>query len=129
MNLGLARDILSQNTEQLISGGDYNEANLVVHPAVRSEMEGLFELVRRIKEHLVVPEPSPEFQESLRIRLVAAARQQAEERARLAGDSSRHPSHRREIIFGVAALGSLVSVAIVVVASRSRLLARVRPAA
>lgn len=126
MNLGLARDILSQNTERLISGADYDEAYLVAHPIVRAELESLFEVVQRIREHLIVPEPSTDFQNDLRMRLVSAAHRRAEERARSAREPH-HPTHRREIIFGVAALGSLVSVAIVVVASRSRWHSRSRP--
>ncbi len=129
MNLGLTRDILSQDVEQLVSGSEQSATHLVVHPTVATDLEALFEFVRRIRLHLQTPEPSQLFREALRLKLVTAANERTT-RPRLSRQVPVRVGHRREFIFGVAALGSIVSVAAAfVVASRARAHAHSRPAA
>lgn len=128
MNLGLTRDILSQDVEQLVSGSDQRAAYLVAHPTLATDLEPLFEFARRIKLHLKTPQPSPAFQEGLRLKLIAAANERIP-RAQPVRQSSGRSGHHRELIFGVAALGSLVSVAAFLMASRARAHTHSRPAA
>lgn len=125
MNLRLAREALSQHIEQTTSSDDRNAVFLLAYPAIRAELEPLLDVVQKLREHLVLPEPSSSFREELHAKLVAAAVRQAQERHEHERESTQrtwaHPVVRREIIFGAAALGSLFSVAAAfVVASRAR---------
>jgi hypothetical protein len=121
MDQGSVRESLSQHVDQLTAGVDNTTLHLSAQPAIQDELESLFTLIRRLRMHLraLTTEPSPAFQEGLRIKLVAAATQQALHQGN-GHHTSFYPAHRRGILFGAAALGSLVSVAVFVVASRSR---------
>jgi hypothetical protein len=116
-------EILAIHADKLNAG--VNEE--VEHPATLLEhqdtLQPLLALARKVKEALTPVEPDPAFCENLRLSLLAAARQWLASRLSLragpqaeGSTKSQRPAHlftrhRKEILIGAAALGSVVSVA------------------
>lgn len=99
-------EIVSAHADQLREGrgkeGDY----LAMFPDYREELKSLLETAEKVKEVLEPVEPAPAFRQSLHRDLLAAGRWRlAREVPQLA------KSHRKQILIGAAAVGSVVSLA------------------
>jgi hypothetical protein len=103
-------------------GTDEEAEYLTTLPEHQDTLQPLLALARKVKDALALVEPDPAFHENLRLGLLAAARQQLVSRLSLRATQaegltkSQRPvhlfrRHRREILIGAAALGSVVSVA------------------
>jgi hypothetical protein len=105
--------ILATHADKLNAGVNEEAEYLATLPEHQDTLRPLLALARKVKDALALVEPDPAFCENLRLGLLAAARQ------RLASQLSSKPQrpvhlfrrHRKEILIGAAALGSVVSVA------------------
>ena len=106
-------EILATHADKLNAGANEETEYLATLPEHRDTLQPLLALARKVKDALVSVEPAPAFCENLRLSLLAAAHQRLASRL---GSKSRRPvhlfrRHRKEILIGAAALGSVVSVA------------------
>lgn len=107
-------EILATHADKLNAGRNEEAEYLATLPKLQDTLQPLLALARKIKDALALMEPDPAFCENLRLSLLAAARQQSA--SPLSPTRSRRPvhlfrRHKREILIGAAALGSVVSVA------------------
>ena len=112
-------ELITQYIDRILAGRDDTAAYLSLFQSHRRELAPLFQVVRLLRTVLVKAEPSPVFVESLGLGLRLAAQQAVLEH----GHEQRAwalPASRRNVVLGAAALGSLASVAAIVVLARSR---------
>ena len=107
-------EILATHADKLNAGTNEEAAYLATLPEHQDTLEPLLALARKVKDALAPVEPAPAFCENLRLSLLAAARQRLA--SPLSSTKSQRPTHlfrrhRKEILIGAAALGSVVSVA------------------
>ena len=106
-------EILATHADKLNVGTGEEVVYLATLPEHQDTLQPLLSLARKVKDALAPVEPDPAFRENLRLGLLAAARQQLA--SRLSSKSQRpvhlFRRHRKEILIGAAALGSVVSVA------------------
>jgi hypothetical protein len=101
-------------------GSDY----LAMFPDYQEELGPLLETAERVKKVLEPVDPSPGFCQSLHDDLLVAAYRQPDE-----GMPQLAPSHRKQILIGAAAVGSVVSLAgALAYVVRSRFAAKTQPA-
>ena len=99
-------EILAAHADHLARGEDREEEYLTLFAEYRNELAPLLGIARQVKEVLAQVQPSEAFRRRLHNDLVATARQ------RLAAGPRRYWSvWRRPWVIGVAALGSVVSIA------------------
>jgi len=106
-------EILATHADKL-NAGTNEEAEYLAMLEHRATLQPLLSLARKVKDALAPVEPDPTFCENLRLGLLAAARQRLA--SQLGLTKSQRPvylfrRHRKEILIGAAALGSVVSVA------------------
>jgi hypothetical protein len=115
-------EILATHADKLNAGANEAAEYLATLPAHRDTLRPLLALARKVKDALAPVEPAPAFCENLRLSLLAAAHQWSASRlsssqAQAEGSTkSQRPvhlfrRHRKRILIGAAALGSVVSVA------------------
>jgi len=112
-------EILATHADKLNAGGNEEAEYLATLLEHQDALQPLLALARRVKEALTPVEPAPAFCKNLRRSLLAAAHQRSASRLSLqvgVSTKSQHPvhlfrRHRKEILIGAAALGSVVSVA------------------
>jgi hypothetical protein len=108
-------EILATHADKLNAGVNEEAAYLATLPEHQEDtLQPLLALARKVKDALAPVEPAPAFCENLRLSLLAAARQRLV--SRLSSTKSQRPiylfrRHRKEILIGAAAVGSVVSVA------------------
>ena len=103
----MLKDILDAQADSLARGvGD--DSCLELFPHLRTRLEPLLFVARRLREALVLVSPSQAFRENLRAGLLTAARQRP---APAAGHPGFEWKPQREWIIGAAAVGSAVSLA------------------
>ena len=107
-------EILATHADKLNAGVNEEAAYLAMLSEHQDTLQPLLALARKVKDALAPVEPDPAFCENLRLSLLAAARQRLV--SRLSSTKSQRPTylfrrHRREILIGAAAVGSVVSVA------------------
>jgi hypothetical protein len=107
-------ETLTTHADKLNAGGNEEAEYLTTLPEHQDMLQPLLALARKIKDALTPVEPDPAFSENLRRSLLAAAHQRAV--YLLSTTKAQHPvplfrRHRKEILIGAAALGSVVSVA------------------
>lgn len=107
-------ETLTTHADKLNAGGNEEAKYLTTLPEHQDMLQPLLALARKIKDALTPVEPDPAFSENLRRSLLAAAHQRA--MYLLSSTKAQHPvplfrRHRKEILIGAAALGSVVSVA------------------
>lgn len=99
-------EILSAHADQLKKSRGKGSDYLAMFPDYQEELRPLLETAEKVKEVLKPVEPAPVFCQSLYEDLLAVGRRKpAEEALQLAR------SHKKQILIGAAALGSVVSVA------------------
>ena len=107
-------EILATHADKLNAGANEEAEYLATLPKHPDALQSLLTLARKAKDALIPVEPDPAFRENLRLSLLAAAHQRAAPRSSQT-KSQRHAQpfsrHRKEILIGAAALGSVVSVA------------------
>jgi hypothetical protein len=112
-------ETLAAHADKLNMGTDEEAEYLTTLPEHQDTLQPLLALARGVKNALTPVEPDSAFRENLRLSLLAAARQRLASRLSLRAEGSTKPPHpvhlfrrhRREILIGAAALGSVVSVA------------------
>jgi hypothetical protein len=103
----MLKDILDAQAECLMRDQVDDRWYVALFPHLRARLEPLLVIARLAKMVLVPISPARRYRDSLRVGLVAAARQR----------SARHPSvlqpwkFQKELVIGVAAVSSAVSVA------------------
>ena len=107
-------EILATQADKMNVGTNEEAEYLATLPEHQDTLQPLLALARKVKDALTPVEPDPAFSENLRRSLLAAAHQRAVHL--LSSTKSQHPvpllrRHRKEILIGAAALGSVVSVA------------------
>jgi hypothetical protein len=106
-------EILATHADKLNIGKNEETEYLATLPEHQDALQPLLALARKVKDALAPVEPDPAFRENLRLSLLAAAHQRSV--SRLSSKPQRSVdlfrSHRKEILIGAAALGSVVSVA------------------
>ena len=107
-------EILAIQADKLNAETNEEAEYLATLPEHQDTLQPLLALARKVKDALTPVEPDPAFSENLRRSLLAAARQRAV--YLLSSKKDRQPvplfrRHRKEILIGAAALGSVVSVA------------------
>ena len=107
-------EILATHADKLNVGTNKEAEYLATLPEHQDTLQPLLALAQKVKYALAPVEPGPAFCENLRLSLLAAAHQRAA--SRLSSTKSQRPvhlfrRHRKEILIGAAALGSVVSVA------------------
>jgi hypothetical protein len=105
-------EILATHADKLNEGTNQEAEYLATLPEPRDTLLPLLALARKVKDALAPVELDPAFCEDLRRGLLAAAHQRAASQL----NSNQHTTHlfrrhRKEILIGAAALGSVVSVA------------------
>jgi len=106
-------EILAAHADKLNVGASEETERLAMLPEYQDTLRPLLTVARKVKDALAPVELDPAFCENLRLSLLAAAHQ------RLASRLSSKPRcpvhlfrrHKKEILIGAAALGSVVSVA------------------
>ena len=112
-------EILATHADKLNAGVNEEAEYLAALPEHQDTLQPLLALARKVKDALATVEPDAAFCESLRLSLLATARQRSVSRPSLQAEGatkSQRPvllfrRHRKEILIGAAALGSVVSVA------------------
>jgi hypothetical protein len=112
-------EILATHADKLNAGTNEEAAYLATLPEHQDTLEPLLALARKVKDALAPVEPDSAFCENLRLGLLAAARQRLASRLSLQAEGSTKSQrpvhlfrrHRKEILIGAAAVGSVVSVA------------------
>jgi len=116
-------EILAIHADKLNVGANEEAAYLATLPEHQDTLQPLLALARKVKDALAPVEPDAAFCEDLRLSLLAAARQWLASRLSLRAEpqaegspKSQRPTHllrrhRKEILIGAAAVGSVVSVA------------------
>jgi hypothetical protein len=116
-------EILATHADKLNAGTNEEAAYLATLPEHQDTLEPLLALARKVKDALAPVEPDSAFCENLRLGLLAAARQRLASRLSLQAEPQAESStksqrpvhlfrrHRKEILIGAAAVGSVVSVA------------------
>jgi hypothetical protein len=112
-------EILATHADKLNAGVSKEAEYLAALPERQDTLQPLLALARKVKDALAPVEPDPAFRENLRLGLLAAARQRLASRPSLQAEGSTKSQrpvhlfrrHRKEILIGAAALGSVVSVA------------------
>ena len=106
-------EILATHADKLNAGTNEEAEYLATLPEQQDTLQPLLALARKVKNALAPVEPNPAFRENLRLSLLAAAHQRSVSRLSLKPQRPVHlfRSHRKEILIGAAALGSVVSVA------------------
>jgi hypothetical protein len=116
-------EILATHADKLNAGTNEEAEYLATLPENQDTVQPLLALARKVKDALAPVEPGPAFCENLRLSLLAAAHQRSASRLSLRAEpqaegptKSQRPTHlftkhRKEILIGAAALGSVVSVA------------------
>lgn len=99
-------EILAAHAEQLKEGQRKASDYLAMFPDYQKKLKPLLETAERVKEVLEPVEPVPAFCQSLYEDLLAMARRKMD-----GGVPQLARSHRKQLIIGAAALGSVVSVA------------------
>jgi hypothetical protein len=107
-------EILATHADKLNAGVNEEAAYLATLPEHQDTLQPLLALARKVKDALAPVEPDPAFCENLSLSLLAAAHQRLA--SRLSSTKSQRPTylfrrHRKEILIGAAAVGSVVSVA------------------
>lgn len=103
-------EILASHADQMNEGAKVErDVYLAMFPRYRDDLAPLLALAERVKGILVPMTPPEIFRDELRQGLLAAAGQRVVPKAFQPAQD-----HRREIIIGAAALGSLVSLASVI---------------
>jgi hypothetical protein len=107
-------EILATHADKLNAGVNEEAAYLATLPEHQDTLQPLLALARKVKDALAPVEPDPAFCENLRLSLLAAAHQRLA--SRLSSTKSQRSvhlfrRHRKEILIGAAAVGSVVSVA------------------
>jgi len=107
-------EILASHADKLNAGTNEEAEYLATLPEHQDTLQPLLALARKVKDALAPVEPDPAFRENLRLSLLAAAHQRSA--SRLSSTKSKRPvrlfrRHRKEILIGAAALGSVISVA------------------
>lgn len=109
MNERMLTEILAAHADHLVQGEAREAEYLALFPAYQEELKPLLELARQVKEALALVRPAEAFRKGLHQELVAAARR------RLAVPPVvEWPRWRRPWVIGIAALGSVLSLASVV---------------
>lgn len=121
-------ELLAQYVDRMLAGRDDTAAYLSLFNSHRRELEPLFAVVKLLRAVLVKTEPSPVFIESLGMGLRLAAQQVVLEQRREQPIWALPPS-RRNVMLGAAALGSLASVAALLMLARARTAAPTKNAA
>jgi len=98
-------EIVSAHADQLKKGQKKASDYLGMFPDYQEELKPLLETAEKVQRALKPVEPDPAFCQSLHEDLLAMARKMTGEAPQLA------KSHRKQLIIGAAALGSVVSVA------------------
>ena len=126
-------EILATHADKLNAGTNEEAEYLAALSEHRDTLHPLLVVARKVKDALAPVEPDPAFCENLRLSLLAAARQRLASRLSLRAEPTRLSSsqaqaegltksprpvrlfrrHRKEILIGAAALGSVVSAGIV----------------
>ncbi len=119
MNSRVMSELLAQYTDRVTGGRDDTAAYLALFQSHRHELAPLFAVIKLLKSVLTKSEPSPVFVEGLGLGLRVAAEQAIMRRARQQRVWA-FPTSRRGVVLGAAALGSLASVAAILVLTRSR---------
>ena len=112
-------EILATHADKLNAGTNEEAAYLATLPEHQDTLEPLLALARKVKDALAPVEPDSAFCENLCLGLLAAARQRLASRLSLQAEGSTKSQrpvhlfrrHRKEILIGAAAVGSVVSVA------------------
>ena len=112
-------EILATHADRLNAGTNEEAAYLATLREHQDTLQPLLALARKVKDALAPVEPDSAFCENLRLGLLAAARQRLASRLSLRAEGStkfQRPvhlfrRHRKEILIGAAAVGSVVSVA------------------
>ena len=112
-------EILATHADKLNVGTNEEAEYLATLPEHQDTLQPLLTVARKVKDALAPVEPDPAFCENLRLSLLATARQRSVSRLSLQAEGSTKSQrsvllfrrHRKEILIGAAALGSVVSVA------------------
>jgi hypothetical protein len=112
-------EILATHADRLNAGTNEEAAYLATLPEHQDTLQPLLALARKVKDALVPVQPDPAFRENLRLSLLAAAHQWSASQLSLRAEGSTKSQrpvhlfrrHRKEILIGAAAVGSVVSVA------------------
>jgi hypothetical protein len=106
-------EILATHADKLNAGVNEEAEYLATLPEHRDTLQPLLAVARKVKDALALVEPDPAFCEKLRLGLLAAALQRLASRLNSKPQRPVHlfRRHRKEILIGAAALGSVVSVA------------------
>jgi hypothetical protein len=124
-------EILATHADKLNAGTNEEAEYLATLPEHQDTLRPLLSLARKVKDALAPVEPAPAFCENLRLSLLAATHQRSASRLSLRAEPTRLSSsqaqaegstksqrpvhlfrrHRKRILIGAAALGSVVSVA------------------
>ena len=107
-------EILATHADKLNAGVNEEAAYLATLSEHQDTLQPLLSLARKVKDALASVEPAPAFCENLRLSLLAAARQRLVSRP--SSTKSQRSTylfrrHRKQILIGAAAVGSVVSVA------------------
>jgi hypothetical protein len=112
-------EILAIHADKLNVGTNEEAEYLATLPEHQDTLQPLLTVARKVKDALAPVEPDLAFCENLRLSLLATAHQRSVSRLSLQAEGSiksQRPAllfrrHRKEILIGAAALGSVVSVA------------------
>ena len=112
-------EILATHADKLNAGTNEEAEYLATLPEHQDTLQSLLQVARKVKDALAPVEPDSAFRENLHLSLLAAARQRLASRLSFRAEGSTKSQrpvhlfrrHRREILIGAAALGSVVSVA------------------
>ena len=108
-------EILATHADKLNGGPNEEAEYLDTLPEHQDRLQPLVALARKVKDALALVEPAPAFRENLYLGLLAAAHQRSVSRLMSLTKSQRpvrlFKRHRKEILIGAAALGSVVSLA------------------
>jgi len=116
-------EILATHADKLNAGVNEETKYLAMLSEHQDALQPLLALAGKVKDSLAPAEPDPAFCENLRLSLLAAARQRLASRPSLRAEPQAEGStkpqravhlfrrHRKEVLIGAAALGSVVSVA------------------
>lgn len=112
-------EILATCADRLNAGAEEETKYLATLPERQDALQSLLALTQKVKDALTPVEPDPAFRENLHLSLLAAAHQRLASRPSLRAEDSTKSQrpihlfrrHRKEILIGAAALGSIVSVA------------------
>ena len=107
----LAAEVLSQYLDHLSQGNDFAETYLELCPDHRAELYPLLAFARHLKALLVPVAPSEQFARALHARLIAAPEAPLPE-------PTPTVVTRERVIVGMAALGSLAALVLVLLRGR-----------